>query len=273
MQTRQCSRCPGPCAQGHGRQQHLTLHAQLPAKSALAQPQPQRRRQWCQTTAAAGSSLNGATLNGNGAILEAAVPQETARPHSGGLGELASISPVLMQWLLRLAHITCGSAYSAAPAVVHHDDSSLETSAVHIMLRVLPFASSRCIQTGSLPCRADAKPKACTAMSRWSRVPWASACGGCPSLCDHAVTHMPQSSSRANTLCTTPQGWPDQRLERGCCTQAALDKGLILDTETQRQLLLDETYAHMAPVADGLVWPPEPLRSVLICTLVRAVDL
>lgn len=48
------------------------------------------------------------------------------------------------------------------------------------------------------------------------------------------------------------------------CVQAALDKGLILDTETQRQLLLDETYAHMAPVADGLVWPPEPLRSVLI---------
>ncbi len=47
--------------------------------------------------------------------------------------------------------------------------------------------------------------------------------------------------------------------------QAALDKGLILDTETQRQLLLDQTYSHMAPVADGLVWPPEPLRSVLIC--------
>lgn len=48
------------------------------------------------------------------------------------------------------------------------------------------------------------------------------------------------------------------------CLQAALDKGLILDNETQRQLLLDQTYAHMAPVADGLVWPPEPLRSVLI---------
>lgn len=114
MHTRQCSSGLPTCAQNAGRQQHLAPHAQLPAQPAPAQCQPQRRRQRCQTAAvAASSSLNGTSPNGNGALLDAALPQEAAR-QQGGLGELASIPPVLMQWLLRLAHITYGSAFSAA---------------------------------------------------------------------------------------------------------------------------------------------------------------
>ncbi len=46
--------------------------------------------------------------------------------------------------------------------------------------------------------------------------------------------------------------------------QAALNKGLILDDETQRQLLAEQTYCHLARVGQGLVWPPEPLRSVFV---------
>ena len=46
--------------------------------------------------------------------------------------------------------------------------------------------------------------------------------------------------------------------------QAALNKGLILDDETQRQLLAEQTYCHLAGVGQGLVWPPEPLRSVFV---------
>ncbi len=54
--------------------------------------------------------------------------------------------------------------------------------------------------------------------------------------------------------------------------QAALDHGLILDEETQRQLILDETYTHMAPVAGGLVWPPEPLHSVFVGVRCAGLD-
>ena len=101
-------------------------------------------------------------------------------------------------------------------------------------------------------------------MSRWSRVQWASVFGRC-SKSTHRVIHV-----AANHLCSAvssvkPGG--NNTTSVNACAQAALDQGLILDSETQRQLLLDETYAHMAPVATGLVWPPEPLRSVLIRTL------
>lgn len=90
-----------------------------PRSQFFARPAPAQRRrrnhsQFCPAQAAAASGgLNGASLNGNGAGLEQPPAQKAAKLRNG-LGELASIAPAHMPWLLRLAHITCAPLHAAA---------------------------------------------------------------------------------------------------------------------------------------------------------------
>jgi hypothetical protein len=121
MHTRQSSGGAPAWSRDAGQQQHRQPPAQLPAHPPLSQRPRRQRRQRCQTDiVTAASSSNGTVPSGNGAVLTAAPPHEAARPQ-GGLGELAAIPPVLMQWLLRLAHIMCANCSALYCILARHD--------------------------------------------------------------------------------------------------------------------------------------------------------
>jgi hypothetical protein len=171
MHTRpSSSKVPACSRNASQQQQHRQPKLQLPAQSVRRQRQPRRRRQRCQTdVVVAASSHNGAVSSGNGAVLTAAIPQEAARPQVG-LGELAAIPPVLMQWLLRLAHIMCELA---APRVTLRSGFGF---LIHMLTRAICRALCKLVALGC----AGAKPRACIVMLRWSKAQWVSTCGRCP---------------------------------------------------------------------------------------------
>ena len=87
--------------------------------------------------------------SGNGAVLTDGPPQEAARPQ-GGLGELAAIPPVLMQWLLRLAHIMCDTCYDLDGISARHDllYEPLSCHVISSALEVRCMALCRCKSEG-----------------------------------------------------------------------------------------------------------------------------
>lgn len=82
---------------------------------------------------------------------------------------------------------------------------------------------------------------------------------------------MPFLLRLAHITCKAEGMHSDEALEQSgvglILWKAALNKGLILDMDTQKQLLSEPTYSHLSSTGNGLVWPPEPLRSVLILRL------